>query len=138
MATFTVSGFDGVRISMEEIAQIPENVQSEILNKQADLAVQAIRERGLALGVHRTGETLAHLRKGKVKRDKNGDLCIYVTFNGKNSRGTRYAEIAFINNYGKRNQAARPFVTDGVASIEKQAQDIAVSTYDEWLQSKNL
>lgn len=138
MATVTVSGFDGVKLSMAEIAEIPEDIQSEMLNAQADIAAAAIRAKGEAYGVKRTGQTLAHIAKGKVKRDKDGNLCIYVTFTGKNDKGVRYAEIAFINNYGTRKMRARPFVTDAAASVEAKAAAAAETVLDKWLKSKNL
>lgn len=138
MATFSFDGVGDLMLSMQQIAEIPEDVQAEMLNTEADIVLNAIKSKGEAYGVHRTGETLAHIRKGKVKRDKDGNLCVYITFNGKNAKGTRYAEIAFINNYGKKNQAARPFFTDGIAASEDQAAKKADAVYDEWLQSKNL
>lgn len=138
MATFSFDGVGDLMLSMQQIAEIPEDVQAEMLNTEADIVLNAIKAKGEAYGVHRTGETLAHIRKGKVKRDKDGNLCVYITFNGKNAKGTRYAEIAFINNYGKKNQAARPFFTDGIAASEDQAAKKADAVYDEWLQSKNL
>lgn len=138
MATFSFAGVGDLMLSMQQIAEIPEDVQAEMLNTEADIVLNAIKSKGEAYGVHRTGETLAHIRKGKVKRDKDGNLCVYITFNGKNAKGTRYAEIAFINNYGKKNQAARPFFTDGIAASEDQAAKKADAVYDEWLQSKNL
>lgn len=123
---------------MAEIAEIPEDVQSEMLNAQADIAAAAIKAKGEAYGVKRTGQTLAHITKGKVKRDKDGNLCIHVTFNGKNEKGVRFAEIAFINNYGRRKMKARPFVTDAVASTEGQTAAAADTALDKWLESKNL
>lgn len=138
MATFSFDGVSDLMLSMQKIAEIPEDVQSDMLNAEADVVLKAIKDKGEAYGVHRTGETLAHIRKGKVKRDKDGNLCIYITFNGKNEKGTRYAEIAFINNFGKKNQPARPFVTDGVIASEDRAAKEGEAVYNKWLQSNNL
>lgn len=138
MATYYFKGLDELMWSMQEIAEIPEDVQSEMLNAQADIVAKTIKDKGEEYGVHRTGKTLDHIKKGKVKRDKDGNLCIYVTFNGKNERGTRYAEIAFVNNYGTGKQNARPFVTIAQIKAEDQAVKAAETIHDKWLQSKNL
>ena len=138
MATFSFDGVSDLMLSMQQIAEIPEDVQSDMLNAEADVVVKAIKDKGESYGVHRTGETLAHIRKGKVKRDKDGNMCIHITFNGKNAKGTRYAEIAFINNFGKKNQPARPFVTDGAIASEDLAAKEGEAVYNKWLQSNNL
>ena len=138
MATYSVDGLSDLMLSMQQIAEIPDDIQSEILNAQADIVASEIRSKGEAYGIYRTGQTLAHIRKGKVKRDKNGNRYILITFNGKNAKGTRYAEIAFINNYGKKNQKARPFVTDARQSSEAKARDKAAHVYHDWIKSKNI
>lgn len=138
MATYSFSGLGDLMLSMQQISEIPEDVQSEMLNAEADIVAKTIKEKGEEYGVHRTGETLAHIKKGKIKRDKDGNLCIYVTFAGKNEKGTRYAEIAFINNYGTSKQQARPFVTYAEIKAEKPAGEAAEAVYNKWLQSNNL
>lgn len=138
MATYSVDGLSDFILSLQQIAEIPDEVQSEILNAQADIVASEIRSKGEAYGIHRTGQTLAHIRKGKVKRDRNWNRYILITFNGKNAKGTRYAEIAFVNNYGKKNQRARPFVTDARQSSEGKAGEKAADVYNDWIKSKNL
>lgn len=138
MANISINGIGKVMLSMQQIAEIPEDVQSEMLNAEADIVAKEIKKKGEEYGVRRTGETLAHIKKGKIKRDKDGNLCIYVTFSGKNAKGTRYAEIAFVNNYGTSKQMARPFVTVATITAEKPAGEAAEAVYNKWLQSKNL
>ena len=82
------------------------------------------------MGVYRTGETLSSIRPGKMKRGRNGGGMIYVTPQGVNDREERNAAVAFINEYGKRNQAPRPFIAT--------ANEAAAEIYDAFLQSKGL
>ena len=51
----------------------------------------------------RTGQTYQHITKArKVARDKRGVPYMYVTINGKDSRGQRYGVKGFVLNYGRR------------------------------------
>lgn len=138
---FSVSGLDELMLSMKEIEEIPEDVVDEMLNAQADVLIEAQKAEGKTMGVHRTGLTLSKIRKTKVKRTKGGGRAIYVYPHGSRKRGeksTRNAEIAFVNEFGKRGQRARPFIhTANERSAEKTTK-AAFVIYDRWLKSKNL
>ena len=73
---------------------------------------------------------------------KNG-RCIFVYPQGSRRRGkkgktTRNAEIAFIAEYGRRKQKARPFIRDANDACAEQTTQAAAKIYDSWLKSKNL
>ena len=141
MAGFHYSGVDEVMLSMEEVAQIPPEVVDEMLNAQADVVVEAQRQAGRAMGVQDTGLTLRSIKKGKVKVKKDGTRVLYVTPSGTRKRGkkrVRNAEIAFVNEFGTRDQKARPFVRTGNESSAAQATRAAMEVYDRWLRSKDL
>ena len=80
------------------------------------------------------------LEKGKVKKDRDGrSLSIYPK--GTRKRGgqtTRNAEIAFINEYGKRGQPARPAISTANMKKEKEATDAGERVYNQFLDSRNL
>lgn len=63
---------------------------------------------GKAMGVWRTGQTLESLTVGNVRQGADTVSCT-VSYQGKNRKGRPNAEVAFVNEYGKRGQAARPF-----------------------------
>ena len=138
--------FDGLEelcLAMEEIAQIPDEVVDEILNAQADIAVEAQRAEGRAMGVQDTGLMLSKIRKTKVKRGKDGRPVIYVyphgsRRRGKNGKATRNAEIAFVAEYGRRNMKGRPFIRTANERSAARTTGAALGIYDRWLQSKNL
>ena len=57
----------------------------------------------------RTGQTFQHITKArKVARDKRGVPYMYVTINGKDSRGQRYGVKGFVLNYGRRTGGKIP------------------------------
>lgn len=140
MAEFGVTGLEDLLLSMQEVAQIPDDVIDEILNAQADVTVEAQKAAGRQMGVEDTGITLRKLKKGKVKIRK-GQRVIYITPTGTRQRGktkTRNAEIAFVNEYGKKGQKARPFIKLGNEKSAEEATAAGFRVYDAWLQSKNL
>ena len=140
MADFTFRGLDDFMLTMQEIAEIPDDVVDEMLNAQADVVAEAQKAAGRAMGVEDTGLTLQKLKKGKVKVRK-GRRVVYIMPTGSRTRGktkTRNAEIAFVNEYGKKGQKARPFIKMGNEKSAEEATAAAFRVYDRWLQSKNL
>ena len=141
MPEISFRGLDGLILDMQAVAELPDEVQDEMLNAQADIVVAAQKRAGQAMGVEDTGLTLRSIKKGKVKRSKEGYRVLYITPAGSRKRGkkrVRNAEIAFINEYGDRDQKARPFIRTGNESSAAQATEAAMNIYDRWLKSKNL
>lgn len=143
MAEFGCTGLDGLMLSFQEIMEIPEEVQDEILNAQADVVVEAQRRKIKAYGIY-DGSSPVHVansvKKGRVKL-KKGARVLYVTPTGTRTRGkvkTRNAEIAFVNEFGRRDQKARPAIGDANEESAEAATQAAFRVYDEWLKSKNL
>lgn len=143
MAEFGCVGLDGLMLSLREIAEIPEDVQDEILNAQADVVAEAQRRKIRAYGIY-DGTSPVHVansvKKGKVKL-KNGQRVLYVYPTGTRTRGkvkTRNAEIAFVNEFGKRGQKARPAIGDANESCAEETTQAGLRVYDEWLKSKDL
>lgn len=57
----------------------------------------------------RTGETAKHMYIKEPDQIQDGWSTV-ITYEGKRSDGERYGEIAFVNEYGRSNMAAQPFV----------------------------
>lgn len=146
MAEFGCSGLDGLILSLKEIAEIPEDVQDEILSAQADVVVEAQRRKVRAYGIY-DGSSPVHVansvKKGRVKLRK-GERVLYVTPTGTRTRGkgkmqkVRNAEILFVNEFGKRGQKARPAIKDANEESAGATTQAGLRVYDEWLKSKNL
>ncbi len=83
--------------------------------------------KGRSMGVWRTGQTLGALTVKSPKRGENGWVC-YVTYAGTNRKGNRNAEVAFINEYGKKKQPARAFnrlaLENGESAIIQRMEDV--------------
>lgn len=63
---------------------------------------------------------------------------MYVSPQDTNDRGVRNAEIAFINEYGTRKQAPRPFIQRANEKAGQAACQAQAAVYDRWLKEKEL
>lgn len=141
MAEFKAIGLDELMLSLQEIAEIPEEVQDEMLNAQGDVVAREQQESARRYGIQRTGLTIRSIRKGKVKLDKHGNRVLYVTPVGSRIRGkkkTSNAEIAFLNEYGTKKQKARPFMRDANERSAEAATKAAAEIYYRWQESRGL
>lgn len=146
MAEFGCAGLDDLMLSLQEIAEIPVDVQDEILGAQADVVVEAQREKVRAFGIY-DGSSPVHvansIKKGRPKTRRSGRV-VYVTPMGSRTRGkskrqkTRNAEILFVNEFGKRGQAARPAVATANEESAEATTMAGFRVYDAWLKSKDL
>ena len=127
MATITVEGFDELGRMFDKLGEIPFDVLSEALEGMAEEAERAVKSTGESYGI-RDPESSVHIldkiTHSKPKQTEDGGYS-YVRFSGTRTRGktkTRNAEIAFVNEYGKRGQPARPFIRQ---AAEQYADQIA-------------
>lgn len=144
MAGMTVDGLDGLIDDLAALASLPDSVIDDVLNAEADVIVpaqQAEIQRSWT-GPHSLGISAKSVKKGKVKKGKDGrSISIYPQ--GSRKRGktsTRNAEIAFINEYGapQRGIAARPAIGTANAKAEQAAVEAGERVYHAYLDSKNL
>ena len=143
MAEFVSQGLDSLMLDLAAVAAMPEEVQDEILNAEADVVVAAQRKKVKQFGIY-DGSSPVHvansIKKGRPKTQK-GNRVIYVTPKGSRKRGntvTRNAEILFANEFGKKNQKARPAVA---AANEESAQatvEAGARVWDGFLEKHHL
>lgn len=140
MASLTTDGLERLILDMEEISEIPSGVAEKMLEAGADVLVQGQREMAISMGVVDSGQVAASIVKGKVKKTKDG-YSVSVYPKGSRRRGnttTRNAEIAFVNEFGKRGQFPRPFIRTANEKYGDKAVDAVAEQYDRFLKSKNL
>ncbi len=140
MAKFSTDGLAEFSLSLQELAETSNEALDEMLSAEADVIEEAQRQKARAYGVYGTGGMIASITRGKVRRLPDGRaLSVYPQ--GSRRRGnttTREAEIGFINEFGKMNQPARPFVRDANEGAMDEAVQAAADVYDNYLKSKNL
>lgn len=115
MPSLELLGFEDLSDAFARISNIPKNVTEDALKAMAAVAAAKIRSTGEAMGVRDPKSDVHILDKIKTAKPKVTASGGYanITFSGTRTRGktkTRNAEIAFVNEYGKRGQPARPFI----------------------------
>ena len=144
MGRLTVNGIDALSDDFAALARLPDSVIDGILDAEADVILPAqraeIEKQWNGPKNLSTGMSAKSNKKGKAKKDKDGrSLSVYPQ--GTRKRGgqtTRNAEIAFINEYGKRGQPARPAISTANMKKEKEATDAGERVYNQFLDSRNL
>ena len=127
MARLDLTGFDELCEAFSRMSNVPDEVVSKSLTEMEKVAASKIKASGEAFGIRDEQSSVHILDKIKMQKPKKTGTGGYaeVTFTGSRERGkttTRNAEIAFVNEYGKTKQQARPFVGK---AIEANADAIA-------------
>lgn len=141
MARFELTGFDDLCEAYNRIADIPDSVTEEALDKMAEVAETEIRKTGESMDV-RDPESDVHILD-KIKRKKpkitpEGGYSI-ITFIGSRLRGkkrTRNAEIAFVNEYGSRKMKARPFIGTAMSRKEEEIVRPGIDIIGDWIEKE--
>ena len=141
MATLEALGFDSLEQVFREISEIPWSVTEDALDAMAETAMPKIRGSGESMGV-RDPESEVHildkLKRNKAKQTDSGGYET-VTFSGTRTRHgtrTRNAEIAFINEYGKRGQPARPFMARALDANQDAILGAAEQIVGDWIENE--
>lgn len=144
MGRLTVNGLDALADDFAALARLPDKVVEDILDAEAEVITAAQREEieKQWRGPHSLGISAKSIKKGKVKKDKDGrSVTVYPQgTRTRRGRSTRNAEIAFINEYGApgRHIAARPAIDTANKKKEGEAVDAGERVYNAYLDSKNL
>lgn len=139
MASLELEGFEDIEDAFRRITEIPWEVTEKALDGMAEVAMAEIRSQGESLGV-RDPESDVHildkLKRNKAKKTDTGGEEL-ITFQGtrtRHGRKTRNAEIAFINEYGRRGQEARPFIGLAMSQHEEKILAPAEDVIGDWIE----
>lgn len=147
MADFNEFGLDELLLSLEEVADLPDEILTRMLEAEgeviADAQAKKIRE---LVPPDSTGQLTESVTINKKLRRKNGARYITVYPQGvRSKRGNAAqnitnAEVGFINEYGApgRGIDAKQWMRLANAESEDAAGDAAAKVYHGWLDSKDL
>lgn len=141
MATLELTGFDDLEDAFRRISEIPFDVTAEALDAMAAVAADAIRSTGESMGVRDPDSDVHILDRIKPRKPKKTTEGGYemISFTGTRRRGnttTRNAEIAFVNEYGKKGQPARPFIGTAMNRNADRIQDQAEKVIGDWIENE--
>ena len=142
MANLSTSGLEELVGGFDAIAELPDEVVLEMLVAEAEVIApaQEAEARAMLSGKYSTGETAQSISYGKKLKKTSDGRAIYVYPKGTRRHGNkrRAAEVAFVDEFGKQGQPARPFIQTANEKAADTATDAAARVYDGFLKSKNF
>lgn len=142
MGSFSVHGLDELCTAYEKARTVPEGVTKSILMAMAEKTkdFQSRMAASMFNGLFVTGTTAGSIKIGTPKVNAAGGS-VKVTFSGSRTRGktnTRNAEIAYINEFGKKGQPARPFIRTANEQNADAINEAGEKIFNDWLDKTGL
>ena len=141
MARFEINGIDALIDDLADLENLPDELIADMLFAEAEIVGREQSATGRAMGVVETGKTVESITYEKKLKTTSSGKAVYVYPRGNRPNGKttkRNAEVAFINEYGKRGQPARPFIRTANEKASDEAIAAAEKVYNAYLDSKNL
>ena len=138
MAMMDSSDLDKYAFDFAELALIPDSIIADMLAAEGEIIRdgQSKEAASMLQGPYYKGAVSAAPKVGAVKKTRDGKA-VFVTFGG-TQHGNALSEIAFVNEFGKHNQAPRPFIREANEKHADKAVDAAAKVYDNYLKSKGF
>lgn len=141
MAKCSMSGFDELAADLKKLEQLDnDELVGEMLDAGAEIVVREWKN-GISKIIktkRSKGELLESIGTGKGI-EKNGDVSAKTIYPiGKDSKGVRNAEKAFILHYGKSGQTPTFFVDDVEAAAEDEAVEAMSEVFNDFLKKEGL
>lgn len=147
MASFEITGLDELNAAFNRVmGGIPDEVTAEAVTAMAEVAKEKIRESGLSMGVRDPESGVHILDKIKLSKPKisstGGYVDVYFSGTRKSSPESKArvknTVIAFENEYGNRQQQARPFVGNAMVKNEEAIVAPGAQIIGDWMENEFL
>ena len=146
MANFNVTGLGGLALSLEEVADLPEDVLLEMLSAEGEVIKTAQVQKIEALHLVDSGQMRDSITVDDRLRGKGGyagGTTRYINVYPKGirkDRKSRNAEVAFLEEFGapRRGIAPRNWMRTANEEAADRATQAAAEVYDCWLKGKGL
>ena len=133
MARFNIDGLQPVIDDMRRLgAECSEAAEAMILTG-AEVVRQAWQRSAEEHGLRDTGAMIASIGYPRHARDIGGQLAIDIYPQGKDARGVRNAEKAFIAHYGTSTHAATYWVDDADRYCDPAVVEAMAAIWEEYI-----
>lgn len=138
MIDIQVDGVKGLMLALANAGDLPEKTRKEMVDAKAEIVEKSlIYYAGTMLqGPYYKGGVARSVTRQKARATKTGATA-RILFKG-TQHGNRVAEIAFVNEFGKRKQPARPFIRTANDKAANAAADAAREVLDKYLKKEGL
>lgn len=138
MARIEFTGISDLGDVFGDLAAGIDEVADDMLNAMGDVVAPAQKKTASTMlqGPFYKGGVAGAVTKSRVKRGANGRV-MFIEFVG-TQHGESLSTIAYINEYGKTNQPARPFIMTANEQSEGEAVEKAASVLYNYYGKKGL
>ena len=146
----TAHGLQDYMKCLQKITEIPKDTLLEMVDSKAEVTEEAmVFTAGTELktgpggasggnwGKYYTGDTARSVRRKRPRMNKRTGPYADITFEG-TQHGNRNGEVAFVNEYGKKNQPARPFIRHALESSANESTTAAAKVLFDWQKKQGL
>lgn len=134
MALFEAEGFDELVADLKKNADLLDSAAPEMLQAGAAVVADAWRDAIQSHGLIDTGDMLDSVAPSNlVNSSTEKKIAVYPQ--GRDRKGIRNAEKAFINHYGASRRKATHFVDDAETKAEGPAVDAMAAVWYNKLES---
>lgn len=140
MMKLSTEGLESLFDDLTAVMELPDSVVLDMLAAEGEVIAAAQTAEAKTMGVFDTGTTASSIIVEKKLKTSGQTRSLLVKPNGNRTDGNkrRIAEVAFINEFGKAGQPARPFIGTANEKSADAAVEAAADVYDRYLKSKNL
>ena len=134
MARFEAEGLDELIASLEGDKKLFDSAAHDMLQAGGEVIAEAWRDAIRAHDLIETGDMLNAVRVFDVATEHVKKVTVYPE--GRDRKGIRNAEKAFINHYGASRRKATHFVDDAETKAEGPAVDAMAAVWFDKLESE--
>ena len=141
MGKLEIGGIMDLELVFSRLENVPREITESAVTAMAKVAAVKVKASGEAMGIKDPESSVHFLDKITLTKVKHTDSGARqdVTFRGTRTRGekktkTKEAEIAFINEFGKRRQPARPFMKVAAEQYEQEITEPGAQILGDWIE----
>ena len=136
MARFDTAGIDDIIQSLIQMGEGSGELADELLLAGAEEVKQAWKTAALQHGLKDTGDMINSIGYPREPKDINGIRSIDIYPQGKDRKGVRNAEKAFIWHYGTSKRPGKHWIDDADKLSAPEVERVFTEKYDEFLQKE--
>jgi hypothetical protein len=133
MARFELSGFDDVLDEMKRLGELSGDVADRMLMAGAEVVKKEWKASAERSGHRDTGDMIASINYARKPKTAGDIRTIDIYPQGKDSKGVRNAEKAFILNYGTKTRKASQWVDKADQASGEPVMQAMTKIWDEHL-----
>lgn len=138
MAAFTSFGLDDLSLSLEQLAELPSEVETEMLQAAGDVLQEGQRQELEALGLVDSQALKRSISVKVIQRDGRRRVIVYPA--GSRSDGQTNNDVGFVLEFGApdRGIPAYQWMRSANVKNEERAVEAAAAVYRQWLETLGL